>query len=366
MSSLLVEQGSASPSSDTALQRNARDAFFARHFPSNPEFFQQGVRILLCLAVLQGSNLALGTMQELLVRTKFNPTTHAPDGYLPSAAFCALSNRFVAVIVAMIAVRIRHGSVFSNNKAPLLSFTPCAFGETMGRYSQYASLKFISFPVQTVFQGSKIIPVMIMGKALKGTVYTWGQCTEALLLALGAVIFWIHAKGPPTFANATELMGLLLLVVYIALDSFASQWQDRLYVTYGRPNIDPYQMMLGVNISKICFTTAGLIISNDFPVVYEFLQKNPNVLLQYNILMGIASTSVQLCTFYMIKEFGPIVFTVIMTTKQMLWIILFAILSQNEIPLKAVCGALLVFGVIFYQIQRKYYERTRKQNSTPK
>lgn len=124
-------------------------------------------------------------MQELIMTTEFSPTERVPSGKFPSAAFCVFSNRFLAVIVAIIAVRIKHGAVFANNTAPLWAFTPCALSNTMSSWSQYASLKYVSFPVQTVFKSSKIIPVMMMGKFLKGTNYPIGQYIEALLITTG-------------------------------------------------------------------------------------------------------------------------------------------------------------------------------------
>ena len=72
--------------------------------------------------------------------------------------------------MAYVAVKNRHGTV-SNGAAPLLSFAPCALSNTFSSWSQYNALKFVSFPVQTIFKSSKIIPVMIMGRLLKGTVY---------------------------------------------------------------------------------------------------------------------------------------------------------------------------------------------------
>ena len=85
-------------------------------------------------------------MQELIMTTEFTPTEHVPSGKFPSAAFCVFSNRFLAVIVATIAVRIKHGAVVANNVAPLWAFTPCALSNTLSSWSQYASLKYVSFP----------------------------------------------------------------------------------------------------------------------------------------------------------------------------------------------------------------------------
>jgi adenosine 3'-phospho 5'-phosphosulfate transporter B2 len=336
--------------------------FLEQMISSNPEFFQQAAKFAFCFVGLQVSYLTWGYMQELIMTTEFEPTPRVPTGKFPSAAFCVFSNRFLAVIVAMIAVKIKHGAVFANNKTPLWAFTPCALSNTMSSWSQYASLKYVSFPVQTVFKSSKIIPVMVMGKLLKGTPYPLGQYAEALLITIGVAIFSIASKTPKAEAN-TELIGLIFLLMYVCFDSFTAQWQDKIYQQYGKKNVDQYQMMLGVNSSAICITTAGLIITGDFPIVWEFLTANP-VVLRYNIITAITSASGQLCIFYTIKEFGPIVFTIIMTTRQMFSICISAVVFGHAISMKAFCGAMLVFSVIFYQIRRKYNARMQ-QNSGP-
>jgi len=335
---------------------------FADVFNSRPEFYQQAFKFLFCFCGLQVSYLTWGYMQELIMTTTFNPTDRCPDGRFPSAAFCVFSNRFLAIIVAMIAVRMRHGAFCANNTAPLLAFTPCAFSNTMSSWSQYASLKYVSFPVQTVFKSSKIIPVMLMGKLLQGNKYPWSKYVEALLITTGVAIFSLFSRENKS-STTTELVGLLYLICYITFDSFTSQWQDKVYAKYGRTNVDPYQMMLGVNSSAIIITISGLVVSRDIPLVVEFLKANPNVFL-YNVITAITSASGQLCIYYTIKEFGPIVFTIIMTTRQMISICLSAIIFGHVLTWKAACGAVIVFGVLFHQIRKKYVAK-QKTKQTP-
>ena len=329
---------------------NVSDAFDDR----NGVYFQ-GLKLLFCFAGLQASYLTWGYMQELIMTTEFQPTENVPDGKFPSAAFCVFSNRFLAVIVGAIACRIKHGAFFANNKAPMISFAPCAMSNTLSSWSQYASLKYVAFPVQTVFKSSKIIPVMIMGRFLKGTTYPLGQYVEAFFITVGVAIFSLSSKTSNR-TNGTEIIGLIFMLMYICCDSFTSQWQSKIYEQYGRANVDQYQMMLSVNTWAITITTIGLIVTGDFPVVVEFLDANP-VAFHYNIVTAITSATGQLFIFYTIKEFGPIVFTVIMTTRQLFSITISCIIFGHSISLKAFFGAAMVFSVIFYQIRRKYLAR---------
>ncbi len=117
MEPLLVEGGNRSRRDSRELPmgeddgkdsaQNAFDAFFIQNF-SNPEFFKQAFKFVMCFIGLQASYLTWGYMQELIMTTKFNPTPHAPDGRFPSAAFCVFSKRLLAVLVALVAVILYH------------------------------------------------------------------------------------------------------------------------------------------------------------------------------------------------------------------------------------------------------------------
>jgi adenosine 3'-phospho 5'-phosphosulfate transporter B2 len=119
-------------------------------------------------------------------------------------------------------------------------------------------------------------------------------------------------------------------------------------------------MMFSVNTWAISITVAGLIVTGDFPTVVEFLTANP-IALRYNIITAITSATGQLFIFYTIKEFGPIVFTIIMTTRQLFSITISCIIFNHVISWKSLLGAVLVFSVIFYQIRRKYVARMQRQ-----
>jgi len=357
---LLVEKDDP----NRALPMGSPDKFATRAIADSNDidsFYYQGAKLLFCFCGLQASYLTWGYMQELIMTSVFDPTKNVPDGRFPSAAFCVFSNRFLAVIVGAIACRLKHGAFFANNTAPMVSFGPCALSNTLSSWSQYASLKYVAFPVQTVFKSSKIIPVMLMGNYLKGTVYPFSQYVEAFFITMGVAIFSLSSKTSNS-DNSTQVIGLIFMTMYICCDSFTAQWQDKIYQQYGRANVDQYQMMLSVNTWAITITTIGLVVTGDFPVVYEFLQANPAAF-HYNILTAITSATGQLFIFYTIKEFGPIVFTVIMTTRQLFSIILSCIIFGHEITAISFFGAGMVFSVIAYQIRRKYLARMARQNS---
>jgi solute carrier family 35 (adenosine 3'-phospho 5'-phosphosulfate transporter), member B2 len=61
----------------------------------------------------------------------------------------------------------------------------------------------------------------------------------------------------------------------------------------------------------------------------------------------------QLFIFYTIKEFGPVVFTIMMTTRQIFSLFISCIMFGHTMRLLGWIGSLVVFGVVFYRIYRK-------------
>lgn len=71
------------------------------------------------------------------------------------------------------------------------------------------------------------------------------------------------------------------------------------------------------------------------------------------ILLAAASAVGQLFIFYTIKEFGPVIFTIMMTTRQILSLILSCMVFHHPLNAASWAAAALVFGVVINRIKRK-------------
>jgi adenosine 3'-phospho 5'-phosphosulfate transporter B2 len=269
----------------------------------------------------------------------------------PSATFCVFSNRFLAIIVAAVVCLRRHGTVQTN--APLWYYTPCALSNTLSSWGQYAALKFVSFPLQVLFKSAKVIPVMLMGRILNKTSYKLVDYAEAVAITLGVATFGLSRDKSPNAKGGgadTELWGLMCLTLYISSDAFTSQWQSRINKHY---ETSTYQMMFGVNCSAIILTVSALVLSGELPAVFEFLAANPGAIWN-NVITAITSATGQTFIFYTIKNFGPVVFTIIMTTRQMISMVISTLLFGHTITFGSYCGAFVVFATLFYNVYRKH------------
>lgn len=96
----------------------------------------------------------------------------------------------------------------------------------------------------------------------------------------------------------------------------------------------------------------------------EFLRYNPIVLL-YNVITSVVSTTGQLAIYYTIKRFGPVAFTVIMITRQMFSIVLSNYLFGHAMGVQAYLGAALVFIVLLYSAYRQLPSPASSTTATP-
>ncbi|RYG96097.1 hypothetical protein EON65_54940, partial [archaeon] len=306
----------------------------------------------LCFLALQASYLTWGMMQESIMNTTFNSTPLTPSGKFPSAVFCVFSNRVLAIIASAAVVYWKHKSL--NLAAPLLAFTPCALSNTVSSWSQYEALLFVSFALQTIFKSIKILPVMFMGRVLKGTKYETAEYIEAGVITCGVTMFSLSKASWVAATPEYEFYGICLLCLYVMADSFTSQWQSKVYKDYNK--VDSFQMMYGVNVSASIITCFALVFSGELTLAIEFLQHNP-LALYYNIITAVCSSTGQFVIYYIIKRYGPVVFTIMMTTRQMLSILISNYYFGHEMSLQSIFGCVLVFGAILFSSYRQMYKK---------
>jgi adenosine 3'-phospho 5'-phosphosulfate transporter B2 len=181
---------------------------------------------------------------------------------------------------------------------------------------------------------------------------------EAGLITTGVAMFTYgdtgERKNPKHIESESDggeflYYGIALLGLYLLCDSFTSQWQSRVYKQFG---IDQYQMMLGVNVWSMMLTFFTLIQSGEFFSSIAFILADSSALLNMTVL-SITSATGQLFIFYTIKELGPVMFTIIMTTRQLFSLFLSCLLFSHPLSWVSFFSAVFVFLIVFGRIYRK-------------
>ena len=73
--------------------------------------------------------------------------------------------------------------------------------------------------------------------------------------------------------SETQLLGLLMLALYVVADSFTSQWQSRVYREH--PTVDQFQAMFAVNTWSILMTLGAPLAPDPNPKAQPEPQPQP-------------------------------------------------------------------------------------------
>lgn len=266
--------------------------------------------------------------------------------------FLVFVNRILALLVAGVYVA---STTQPRHVAPVYKYSYSSFSNILSSWCQYEALKFVSFPTQVLAKSSKVIPVMLMGKVVSNKTYPWHEYFTAAILSAGVSLFLL-SKDEPGHAHTaqTTIAGIIILAGYMGFDSFTSNWQSELFTTY---KMSSFQMMVGVNFFSSIFTLGSMVFRGTILSNIAFLF-NHSEFLFHSVVLSICSAVGQLFIFYTIKQFGPLIFTLIMTTRQALSIFISCVVYGHSMDLQAVVGVLLVFASLFL---RMYFNQRARQ-----
>lgn len=274
--------------------------------------------------------------------------------------FLVFVNRILALLVAGIYVC---STSQPRHVAPVYKYSYSSISNVLSSWCQYEALKFVSFPTQVLAKSSKVIPVMLMGKIVSNKTYPWHEYFTATLLSAGVSVFLLSKNEPGhTHTTQTTVAGIIILAGYMGFDSFTSNWQSELFSSY---KMSSFQMMVGVNFFSSLFTLGSMVFRGTLLSNLAFLL-NHSEFLFHAVVLSICSAVGQLFIFYTIKQFGPLVFTLIMTTRQALSIFISCVVYGHSMDLQAVVGVLLVFTSLFLRMYFNQRARQLKQAAAAK
>uniref|UniRef100_A0A0N5AVI4 Adenosine 3'-phospho 5'-phosphosulfate transporter 1 n=1 Tax=Syphacia muris TaxID=451379 RepID=A0A0N5AVI4_9BILA len=301
---------------------------------------------------IQITLVPMGFFQERIMTQDYvkfsDPSVY---GKFNEAQFLVMMNRLVALLFSVVVLFSRWSR--EPVHVPALykhSFT--SMSNTLSSWCQYEALKFVSFPTQTVCKASKILPTMLMGFIVRGERYAIAQCISALFLAAGASMFFLeNARNVSSESRFTTFSGLVLMAGYLFFDGFTLNWQKKLFDT--RPRVSKYQMMLGVNAFSLIFCFVSLVEEGKLLSSIEFLMEYEDVGRDI-FLLSLFGAFGQVVIYKTIEHFGPIVFAVVMTLRQIFSIAGSLYIYEHPVTPFGLIGLLIVFVAIFYNLYRQY------------
>jgi solute carrier family 35 (adenosine 3'-phospho 5'-phosphosulfate transporter), member B2 len=212
------------------------------------------------------------------------------------------------------------------------------------KYNKYLLIFFSFFKV--LAKSCKIIPVMVMGKIISKNKYAFYEYIVAVSISMGMILFLSGSYDQSKNTPITTLTGLFLLVLYMIFDSFTSNWQSEIFKTY---KISSVTMMCGVNLFSSLFTISSLLVQDGFSTSFKFSSDHPTFLVDC-VILSISSAIGQLFIFFTIAKFGAVVFTIIMTLRQAIAILLSCLIYHHKISSLGIVGIFIIFFAIFLRL----------------
>ncbi|XP_020784992.2 LOW QUALITY PROTEIN: adenosine 3'-phospho 5'-phosphosulfate transporter 1 [Boleophthalmus pectinirostris] len=330
----------------------------SRNDPDSGSSVKQIIKLLVCAAGLQVSYLTWGVLQERVMTRSYGGQSPEDEGErFKDSQFLVFMNRILALTVSglwcLLFKQPRHG-------APMYKYSFASLSNIMSSWCQYEALKFISFPTQVLAKASKVIPVMLMGKIISKKSYEYWEYLTAVLISLGVSMFLLSSSTNKHPSTVTTFSGVIILAGYIVFDSFTSNWQDNLF----KYKMSSVQMMFGVNLFSCLFTVGSLLEQGAFFESLSFMVRHSEFAF-HAVLLSVCSACGQLFIFYTINQFGAAVFTIIMTLRQAIAILLSCFLYGHAVTLVGGFGIFTVFLALFLRVYARSRMKASRRSAQP-
>lgn len=298
---------------------------------------QTWVRFAFCVIALNVSMLLWGLSQEYMMTNFYGKDRFSP-GERPSALCLVLFNRFCSVCFCGFILWLQGSSVVFPGK--IESGFPAATN-LVASWCQYESLAYVSFPLLTATKSAKLMPVLVMS-SFRGKKHSLMEYAEAILMISALAVFGLETQGDDDGSTSTWL-GLVLLAGLIFFDSITPHLQDSLFKRHETLTVLQGTFAMSFFACLICFCT--LCVTGELLNCLAFFSRHHDAVLQA-IVLSLCSTLTQFLISYTVKNFGPVVFAAIATSRQVLSVCLSNVLFNHHMSGLAWTSGSIVFGTL--------------------
>jgi hypothetical protein len=250
---------------------------------------------------------------------------------------------------------------------PLTSFLYFGLTNELSTLAGYKMLRYLAFPVQVMAKSCKLLPSMLMGRAVNGTQYSGWQYAQALGAMVCVVVMHLSEEHKPDEGSSNGLSGNLiavaLLVIFFVCDSFTSQYQTALYKKH--PSLTQTQMMLagncmGLLISSVFVATSWSSVSKSL----VYIAANPAVIGRM-LALGLSGAMGQFCIYTAIKVLGPLPFTWMMTVRQLLSVLISLVAFGHGMSAVKLACIVTVFAIMSSKQLSRAFHLMRSRGCGP-
>ncbi|KAJ7947710.1 UDP-galactose/UDP-glucose transporter like [Quillaja saponaria] len=282
-----------------------------------------------------------GVLQEKIMRIPYGVNKE----FFKYSLFLVFCNRITTSAVSA-------GALLASKKAlapvaPVYKYCLVSVSNILTTTCQYEALKYVSFPVQTLAKCAKMIPVMVWGTIIMQKRYRGRDYLVAFFVTLGCSIFILYPAGPDLspYSRGREntVWGVSLMIGYLGFDGFTSTFQDKLFKGY---DMEIHNQIFYTTLCSCVLSLTGLILQGHLLSAVDFVYRHNDCFFDIALLSTVATAS-QFFISYTIRTFGALTFATIMTTRQLVSIMLSCVWFSHPLSWEQWIGAVVVFGSLY-------------------
>lgn len=309
-----------------------------------PQAVKESNKAWKCVFAISGIMTTLviyGILQEKIMRFPYGENRE----YFKYSLFLVFCNRIMTSAVSA-------GALLASKKAlepavPIYKYCAISISNILTTTCQYEALKYVSFPVQTLAKCAKMIPVMVWGTIIMQKRYGGRDYMLAVLVTLGCSIFILYPAGtdisPYNRGRESTVWGVFLMIGYLGFDGFTSTFQDKLFKGY---DMEIHNQIFYTTFCSCILSLSGLIIQGHLLLAIDFVYRHRDCFFDIALLSTVATAS-QFFISYTIRTFGALTFATIMTSRQLVSIMLSCVWFAHPLSGEQWIGAAIVFGTLY-------------------
>lgn len=280
-----------------------------------------------------------GILQEKITRAKYGVKKEVFTYSMSLVFVQCIVNTLFALVQIFVVNRRSEGS--TRDSTTHFFYGCSALSYLTAMVSSNRALQHVSYPTQVIAKSCKPIPVMIVGVLYARKRYSLLKYFFVFLIVLGVGVFMYNPGKISSVPNAQSaaFVGELLLLLSLTCDGFTGAFQDRMKSDHGTK---PGHMMLWMNAWSTLILAVALTLTGELWQFVDFVQRFPFVvsfILQFSAMSAIG----QLFIFLTISSFGPLVCSLITTTRKFFTVLFSVLLFGNSLSGQQWLGTTLVF-----------------------
>ncbi|CAA7389584.1 unnamed protein product [Spirodela intermedia] len=304
----------------------------------------QTLKFAFAVLGIMSTLLIYGVLQEKIMRVPYGEKKN----YFRYSLFLVFCNRITTSAVSA-------GFLLGSSKAldpvaPIYKYCAVSVSNILTTTCQYEALKYVSFPVQTLAKCAKMMPVMVWGTLIMKKTYVGMDYFFALVVTLGCSMFILYPAstsiGPYSTGRESTVWGILLMIGYLGFDGFTSTFQDNLFKGY---DMEIHNQIFYTASCSSLLSLSGLVIQGHLVSAIDFVFHHQDCFFDVALLSTVATIS-QFFISYTIRTFGALSFATIMTTRQLVSILLSCLWFGHPLSSLQWIGAAVVFGALYAKI----------------